>query len=279
MKTIESQLRHQLKEQRMKSRRKEDLLQADPWENSLQNGNMGESTYSSPDEFFSLDLNSSYTAAAMEKSANMEDSLVSSSGRFGGGSSSNLPQADTSHIHERCVSSNMQSIPLHEGEGLQQLSESPSLAKRLSATPPMQRSPPMQRPRSGGSNTSSASSYSRSSGARSRRHSESQQDLCKYTLTVSGVTVALLEANPLYTYTTPGLPQEHSTSSASPSSSMGSSVGSGCYGRYSSVDEGGLDPMKYFETTAELLREGVNKVVLKGAQEKLARVLPNDHLL
>lgn len=263
----------------MKSRQKEELFQADPWENSLQNGSMGESTYSSPDEFFSLDLNSSYTAAAMEKSANMEDSLVSTTSRFGGGGSSNLPQADTSHIHERCVSSNMESIPLHEGEGLQQLSESPSLAKKLPATPPMQRSPPMQRPRSGGSNASTASNYSRSSGTRSRRHSESQQDLCKYTLTVSGVTVALLEANPLYTYTTPGLPQEHSTSSTSPNSSIGSSVGSGCYGRYSSVDEGGLDPMKYFETTAELLREGVNKVVLKSAQEKLARVLPNDHLL
>ena len=99
MKTIESQLRHQLKEQRMKSRQKEELFQADPWENSLQNGSMGESTYSSPDEFFSLDLNSSCTAAAMEKSANMEDSLVSTTSRFGGGGSSNLPQADTSHIH------------------------------------------------------------------------------------------------------------------------------------------------------------------------------------
>ena len=126
----------------------------------------------------------------MEKSANIEDSLVSTAGRFGGGSPSNLPQADTSHIHECCVSSNMQSIPLHEGEGLQQLSESPSLAKKLSATPPMQRSPPMQRPRSGGSNTSSTSSYSRNSGARSRRHSKSRQDPCKYMLTMSEVTVA-----------------------------------------------------------------------------------------
>ena len=48
----------------------------------------------------------------------------------------------------------------------------------------------MQRPRSGGSNTSSTSSYSRNSDARSRRHSKSRQDPCKYMLTMSEVTVA-----------------------------------------------------------------------------------------
>lgn len=45
------------------------------------------------------------------------------------------------------------------------------------------------------------------------------------------------------------------------------------------MDEGGLDPVKYFETMAELLKEGVNKVAFKSEQEKLAHVLPNDHLL
>jgi len=102
--------------------------------------------------------------------------------------------------------------------------------------------------------------------------------LCKYSLTIGGVTIALLEADPMYTYTTPGLPRESSTS-GSPSNSINSSTGSSCYGRYSSVDEGGLDPVKYFETMAELLKEGVNKVAFKSEQEKLAHVLPNDHLL
>ena len=56
----------------MKSQQKEDL-QADPWENSLQNGNMGKST---PDEFFSLDLNSSYNSCSYGE--------ISQHGRFFG---------------------------------------------------------------------------------------------------------------------------------------------------------------------------------------------------
>lgn len=279
MRTIESQLRHQLKVQKMKAQQKEDLLHADPWENSLQSSNMGESTYSSSDEFFSLDLNSSYAATPMEKTRSAEDSFLPTTSKVARGNSAAVLPSSGSHIHGRCVPSNMESIPLHGGTGLQQLSESPPLSSRkLSVTPPTQ-SPPLQRPRSGSSNVSVTSSSSRSTGARSRRHSESPHDLCKYSLTISGVTIALLEADPMYTYTTPGLPRASSASSGSPSSSVGSSTGSSCYGRYSSVDEGGLDPMKYFETMAELLREGVNKVVVKSEQEKLAHVLPNDHLL
>jgi len=277
MRTIESQLRHQLKEQKMKSQQREDLLHADPWENSLRSSNMGESTCSSSDEFFSLDLNSSYTAAPLEKTKNMEDSFISTTSKVGGDSSAAVLPSSASHIHGRCVSSNMESIPLHGGTGLQQLSESPSLSSRKLSTPPT-RSPPLPRPRSGSSNVSTTSSSSRSTGVRSRRQSESPHDLCKYSLTIGGVTIALLEADPMYTYTTPGLPRESSTS-GSPSNSINSSTGSSCYGRYSSVDEGGLDPVKYFETMAELLKEGVNKVAFKSEQEKLAHVLPNDHLL
>jgi hypothetical protein len=45
------------------------------------------------------------------------------------------------------------------------------------------------------------------------------------------------------------------------------------------VDEGGLDPMKYFETVSALLEGGVNRKVLQNKQEELSQVLPNDHLL
>ena len=45
------------------------------------------------------------------------------------------------------------------------------------------------------------------------------------------------------------------------------------------MDEGGLDPVKYFDTVAALLEEGVSRKVLQRKQEELSQVLPSDHLL
>ena len=83
----------------------------------------------------------------------------------------------------------------------------------------------------------------------------------------------MLEADPVYTYTTPGLTRRTAGSPAS------GTEGDSIYGRYSSVDEGGLDPMRYFESMAVLLKAGVNRRVLQSTQEELAQVLPADHLL
>ena len=257
MTTIESQLRHHVKEERLKKQQREDLRHADPWENSLRSTAMAESTYSSSDEFYTLDLNSSYTGSrigagggGLEKSTDLDDSFVST-------------RPGTSDvIHGRIPDSGLESIPFHEGSGLQQLSQSPPSGK---IPTPQSRSLSIQRVRS--SSTSST-------GIRSKyNHTDSHHDTCKYTLTFSGVTIALLEADPAYTYTTPGLPRQ----SSGPLSSSGSE--GSCYGRYSSVDEGGLDPMRYFEGVVEILKSGVNKKVFQSTKEKLEQVLPNDHLL
>lgn len=245
---LESQLQHHVKEQRQKRQQREELLRADPWENSLR-GDLLESAYSSTDEFFQLDLNTSYSGHAEESS--LEDSFVSAKSRSG--------SIGTTHIHGRCVASEMQNIPFHAGAGLQQLSQSPPF--------PKSHSPLLQRVRST-SNTAASS-------VRSRRQSDSQHDVCKYTLTVSGITVALLETDPTYIYSTPGVQRAWS------SSSLGSSAGSdgGSSGQYCSLDEGGLDPMKYFEGVASCLKGGVNRRVVQGSEERLGQILPADHLL
>ena len=106
-------------------------------------------------------------------------------------------------------------------------------------------------------------------------------DICRYSFTISGITLALLEADPMHTHCTPAA--QHSSSpptflrkSPSPPSQSSPRNSSG---GLSSVDEGGLDPMKYFETVSVLLEEGINRKILQNKQEELSQVLPNDHLL
>ena len=50
-------------------------------------------------------------------------------------------------------------------------------------------------------------------------------------------------------------------------------------GGYSSLDEGGLDPHKYFRGMAGILTGGVNRNILRENQEELGQLLPSDHLL
>jgi hypothetical protein len=50
-------------------------------------------------------------------------------------------------------------------------------------------------------------------------------------------------------------------------------------GREASLDEGGLDTLKYFELVSELLKDGVNRHQLSLHQEQLAQILPADHLM
>jgi len=92
--------------------------------------------------------------------------------------------------------------------------------------------------------------------------------LSSYSLTLNGATIALLEANPAHTYTTK-LSKQSSLSSLdrqteSPPTSM---------------DEGGLDPVWYFELVAEWLSEGVHWHSYQQYQKQLAQFLPADHLL
>lgn len=303
MSTIESQLaKHQLREQKIQSKlqQQQDLFNADPWDNSLtrhhhQTTDMSESMSSTVEEFYSLDLNTSYSAASqtttdLTQSVQMEDSFVSTTSRL---SSQDVAMSrlatrhDGRHIHERCVTSDVERVPLHDGAGLAQLSKSPPyglnqelLLRTSGGGISPNTSPPMQRMRSVSGGSSQSSYRARSSSNLHKHCSDGQHDMCKYSITFSGITCALLETDPVYTYssTVPTLKSTlvQQNQSSSPSSSF---HGATEINQYSSMDEGGLDPLKYFEAVSELLRDGVNRTVLQNRQEELSQVLPNDHLL
>ncbi len=235
MKTIESQLvRHQIKEQKVMTQRqqREDLFHADPWTNALgsqPSRGLTESTVSSQDEFQSLDLNTSYAESTMTQSVGLDESFVSTDSRFSTGSS-------RCNVHTRY--SNTANIALHSGVGLQQLSgpsdKDQNVVKRLRAESGSENPPPcVSRERSG--------------------------DMCRYSVVVGGVTLALLESQPVHIYSTDDMEGEVRGTS--------------------SVDNGGLDPGRYFQAVCGLLADGVNKKELESRGEDLAQVLPSDHLL
>ncbi len=249
--TIESQLaRHQQHKAKEILHERRDLLDADPWENSLSNArqpqhNVMTDSIMSAEQFYSLDLTSSLSSSAVSGATDTSFSSTSTSSALppprGEGGAEPTPRRGTVHtryLYEEDM------IPFHDGVGLQQLSQ----------TPPPQHPPPRvskQPP------PSSSSSPSFPSGFPS----------CKYSITLSGVTVALMEADPSHTYTTrlPG------NGEASPPEYGGTPP--------SSLDEGGLDPVKYFDAVSYLLKDGINHQQLEMKQKELAQILPLDHLL
>ena len=357
LKTIESQLaRHQLNEQKAKAKKlqREDPFHANPWDNSLaarhDSSALVDSTISTNEEFYSLDLAHSFSGSISthmtQSVTQMEDSFISTMSRvssqdtYGGYRASSTvtgrsEHSTTSggggHIYGRSIASDLESIPLHEGVGLQQLSlsppfqtpqyhhSSPNHYHQASGSGGMRgsratgnsggvtsftpvgynsSSPPMPRGSStrigtdgGGSLLSSAPSESgtqASTAAHRKQHpyaAESHdQDVCRYSFAISGITLALLEADPMHTHCTPATQYYSSSPPAtvfqkSPSPPSQSSSPRNSSSGLSSVDEGGLDPMKYFETVSVLLEGGINRKVLQNKQEELSQVLPNDHLL
>lgn len=343
LKTIESQLaRHQLNEQKAKAKKlqREDPFHANPWDNSLarhDSSALVDSAVSTNEEFYSLDLahscSGSISTHMTQSVTQMEESFISTMSRVSSqdtysgyrASSTVTGRSDHStgggHIYGRSIASDLESIPLHEGVGLQQLSLSPPFQTPQYHSSPnhyhhvsgggggvrssratgnsggaasfapvgYNSSPPMLRgsTRIGtdGSLLSSAPSESgtqTSTAAHRKQYADSHElDVCRYSFTISGITLALLEADPMHTHSTPAAqysssPPTFLRKSPSPPSQSSPRNSSG---RLSSVDEGGLDPMKYFETVSALLEEGINRKVLQNKQEELSQVLPNDHLL
>ena len=247
---IESQLarHHQQELQKARnSRKRQDLLDANPWDNSsthtaplktaLPHPLSSDSMYSgsAADHFFSLDLHSSLSSSAVSKG--MEDSFASTASSL----SSPLDKGvglwtkGVATVHSRCMDDygSANAIPLHEGLGLQQLSQPPMPRPPQTKTPPPScKTPPPS---------------------------------CKFTVALSGMTVALLEADPSYTYTSraPCVEEGHS----------------GGVAGEASMDETGLDTNRYFELVSELLKDGVNRHQLHLHQEELAQILPADHLM
>lgn len=104
-----------------------------------------------------------------------------------------------------------------------------------------------------------------------------EDELCRYTLILSGVTLVLLEANPIHTYSQlSGRALQESDVFSSVQSQFSTSSSSL---EYCSMDEGGLDPVKYFESVHDILCGRVTRYDVMKHQEQLGRVLPTDHLL
>ena len=253
--TLESQLsRHQQLQQhktRTLHQQGQDLLDADPWENSLPHRTTGtrpllpphlrpsdSMSTSANDNFFSLDLTSSTVSYGVA----MEDSFASTTSQLSSppaGAPLPSPPADRRQhkgttVHHRCSDDFDEAIALHEGVGLQQLSQSP----------PTQHPPPRKPAAPQTGRTPRPPSY-------------------RYSFALGGLTVALLEANPTHTYTTP-LERD----------STGGVASVGC-----SIDEGGLDPVRYFELVSSVLRDGVNQSQFEYHHKTLAQILPADHLM
>ena len=344
LKTIESQLaRHQLSEQKAKAKKlqREDPFHADPWDNSFgrhEASALVDSSVNTNEEFYSLDLAHSFSESHMTQSmTQMEDSYVMSTSRvssqdtfsyFGRAPSSITGKSEFSsaaggggaHIYGRSIASDLESIPLHEGLGLQQLSRSPpsfhpthhhhhgsphqqhrphtgtgtssrhTVSSGGTVLLPTGDSPPCNRPSARVATDgcfSSLHSETGGSGATHRKqHMDSHYEVCKYSFTISGITLALLEADPMHVHSKPATNNNVTTTTTSESpppfvkrSSPPLSQSSLNSHGLSSVDEGGLDPLKYFDTAAMLLEEGINRKVFQVKQEELSQVLPNDHLL
>ena len=341
MKTIESQLaRHQLSEQKAKAKiqQREDPFHADPWDNSLahhESPSLVDSTMTSNEEFYSLDLAHSYSGSVSTRMTHsmtqMEDSFISTMSHVssqdtyaGAVSTADRSEVSGAHIYGRSIASDLESIPLHDGVGLQQLSRSPPYPTHQNqhhhhhqhyhrggpvyhhthgttsgagtcssrhtvssgATLAPMDSPPMQRARAGtGSSISSTHSESGAQSSTStlrKQYMDSQHDTCKYSFTFSGITLALLEADPMHTHSAPAqnsplLPRASPPDSQSSLNSNSAMTGGS--GTLSSIDEGGLDPLKYLNMVSSLLEEGINRKALQVKQEELSQVLPNDHLL
>lgn len=223
---------------------RQDLLDADPWQNSTIPHKPAAATLASAaDNFYSLDLNSELTSSTMSSEAAMDDSYVSTTSHFPSSQKGvELGARGGATVHRRCLEEDLfsEAIALHEGVGLQQLSQTPSPAHK----PPAPQQPPPHRP-----------------------HPKPSPPLsCKATLTLNGVTLALLEADPSHIYTPATVKEDGGGWCAAA-------------GAEASMDEGGLDPTKYFEIVSELLKEGVNEHQLTSNQQQLSQILPADHLM
>ena len=253
---IESQLKHHLKEERRQSERRGDLLTADPYHRPLHSTTRGAPFFGgmtdsiSADMFYSLNLHDSFSEASRSEASgerSMESSICTTAGSVTTMGDSYMSSVSRSHrgrspesVRSGAFSEDgeLESIALGEGSGLQQLAQSPGSVRR---------------------------SGSRHSRARGGRAGLAPHDVCKYSLSLSGITLAILQTNPAYTH--PTTDTSHRKSPPDPVQ------------QYSSLDSSGLDPMCYLLEVGGVLRGGVNRKEIQRQQERLAQALPLDHLL
>ena len=111
-------------------------------------------------------------------------------------------------------------------------------------------------------------------------------EVCIYSLTCGGLTCAILENTPVHTHNTRSngdkVSPSDNGSEADSYSSAKADVDAGSLGSTSelcSLDEGGLDPFKYFDCVKDILKGRVGRKEIKNCEKILGQVLPADHIL
>lgn len=114
-------------------------------------------------------------------------------------------------------------------------------------------------------------------------HSTSQ-DQCIYSISLGGITCAVLENKPVHTHLTRGSGRNGSNEGSETDSYTSAKADSDPYSLGSnpelcSLDEGGLDPFKYFDCIRDVLKGRIGPREIKSCEHRLGQVLPADHIL
>ena len=110
-------------------------------------------------------------------------------------------------------------------------------------------------------------------------------DVCVYSFAFGGFTCAVLENRPVHTHITrsngrvSGGSDNTSETDSYSSAKADADPNSLCSSELCSLDEGGLDPFKYFDCVKDILKGRVGRREIKSCENKLGQVLPADHLL
>ena len=239
MKTIEKQLVHHIDFERNKKKVEEEILQLDPWDISSRKLMSDSVQSNSSDLFYSFDLNTTD-----ESSRGLEPPHPPSGRLTKGAKCRNNPD--------------MANIQLGDGVGLQQLSPSSSPFSPIKGV------------------HRSRSSFAHA--PQTQTVISNEEVVCKYSCSLSGLTCAILESNPVHTYMNNPTgksydKQETKTGSNTDPDSLSSSP------EYCSLDEGGLNPYKYFDCVENILKGRVGRREVQSCRDQLGKVLPADHLL
>ena len=111
------------------------------------------------------------------------------------------------------------------------------------------------------------------------RQGSSAIDVCIYSVTLGGLTCAILENKPVHTHVTRSNGRESEASSETDSYSSARADSYSNSPELCSLDEGGLDPFKYFDCVMDIVSGNVGQREMKNCESKLGQVLPADHIL
>lgn len=110
------------------------------------------------------------------------------------------------------------------------------------------------------------------------------EDQCIYSISLGGVTCAILENKPVHTHIIRSSGRDSNEGSetdsyssakadADPYNSLGSTS------ELCSLDEGGLDPFKYFDCVRDVLKGRIGPREINSCENRLGQILPADHIL